>query len=65
MNPTIISDIIEVITKKCLVSESLVRNAITTKCADENKMYKKRLEKRKDDKAANDENDAKKIRLAE
>ncbi|KAJ3645451.1 hypothetical protein Zmor_023106 [Zophobas morio] len=65
LNPTIISDIIEVITKKCLVSESLVRNAITTKCADENKMYKKRLEKRKDDKAANDENDAKKIRLAE
>ncbi|RZC42193.1 uncharacterized protein BDFB_009513, partial [Asbolus verrucosus] len=56
LNPTIISDIIEVITRKCAVSESLVRNAITTKCADENKMYKKRLGKRPE----NDENSTKK-----
>ncbi|XP_044253162.1 uncharacterized protein LOC123004113 [Tribolium madens] len=60
LNPTIISDIIEIVTKKCLVSEPLVRNAITTKCADENKMYKKRLERQQSDEQ---ENDHKKVKL--
>lgn len=45
LDPTVISDVIEIVTKKCHVSESLVRNAITTKCSDENKMYKRRQEK--------------------
>nr|CAI5837396.1 unnamed protein product [Callosobruchus analis] len=46
LDPSIINDIIEVVSKKCKVPESLVRSAITTKCADENKLYRKRLQKR-------------------
>ncbi|EFA07785.1 hypothetical protein TcasGA2_TC005343 [Tribolium castaneum] len=61
LNPTIISDIIEIVMKKCLVSEPLVRNAITTKCADENKMYKKRLERQQVE--SDDENNVKKVKL--
>ncbi|KAH0815622.1 hypothetical protein GEV33_007169 [Tenebrio molitor] len=66
LDPVVISDIIEVITKKCLVSESLVRNAITTKCADENKMYKKRLEKQQnEDDCRNREADVKKFKMSQ
>ncbi|XP_053692078.1 uncharacterized protein LOC128740555 [Sabethes cyaneus] len=38
LDQKIISDIIAVVVKSCNVSESMVRTAITTKCADENKM---------------------------
>uniref|UniRef100_A0A1A9WKK3 BEN domain-containing protein n=1 Tax=Glossina brevipalpis TaxID=37001 RepID=A0A1A9WKK3_9MUSC len=40
LNPLIIQDIIFAVTRKCKVSEKEVRTAITTKCADENKMMK-------------------------
>nr|CAH7734480.1 unnamed protein product [Callosobruchus chinensis] len=46
LDPPIINDIIEVVSKKCKVPETLVRSAITTKCADENKLYRKRLQKK-------------------
>ncbi|XP_058451849.1 uncharacterized protein LOC131430707 [Malaya genurostris] len=38
LDQKIIADIIAIVTKSCNVSESMVRTAITTKCADENKM---------------------------
>ncbi|XP_037927525.1 protein insensitive [Teleopsis dalmanni] len=40
LNPLIIADVIFAVTRKCGVSEKEVRTAITTKCADENKMRK-------------------------
>lgn len=46
LDPQKIADIIEIVTMKCHVSESLVRSAITTKCADENKMLKIRMERK-------------------
>lgn len=38
LDQRIIADIITIVTKTCNVSEPMVRTAITTKCADENKM---------------------------
>ncbi|XP_068141540.1 protein insensitive [Drosophila tropicalis] len=40
LDPLKIADIIFAVTHKCSASEKEVRNAITTKCADENKMMK-------------------------
>lgn len=45
LDPNKVNDIIQTVTKFCNVSESVVRNAITTKCADENKMSRQRNEK--------------------
>ncbi|XP_052743235.1 early boundary activity protein 2-like isoform X3 [Bicyclus anynana] len=42
LDPKIVSDIIIEITSKFNVKENLVRSAITTKCADECKMFKMR-----------------------
>lgn len=42
LDQSIINDIIQIITRKCGVHESQVRTAITTKCADENKMMRNR-----------------------
>ena len=42
LDQNIINDIIQVVTRKCNVQESQVRTAITTKCADENKMLRNR-----------------------
>ncbi|XP_059052702.1 uncharacterized protein LOC131847225 [Achroia grisella] len=47
LDPKIISDIIIEIMGKFKVKENLVRSIITTKCADECKMYKARLQKKK------------------
>lgn len=44
LDQNIINDIIQIVTKKCNVQESHVRTAITTKCADENKMLRNRKE---------------------
>ncbi|KAG5678746.1 hypothetical protein PVAND_008391 [Polypedilum vanderplanki] len=46
----IINDIIQIITRKCGIHESQVRTAITTKCADENKMMRGRESKCKTEK---------------
>lgn len=42
LDQNIINDIIQMVTRKCGVQESQVRTAITTKCADENKMLRNR-----------------------
>ncbi|XP_026756370.1 uncharacterized protein LOC113516189 [Galleria mellonella] len=47
LDPKIISDIIIEIIGRFKVKENLVRSIITTKCADECKMYKARLVKKK------------------
>lgn len=49
LDQNIINDIIQIITRKCGVHESQVRTAITTKCADENKMMRNREGKSKND----------------
>uniref|UniRef100_A0A1Q3EVF0 BEN domain-containing protein n=1 Tax=Culex tarsalis TaxID=7177 RepID=A0A1Q3EVF0_CULTA len=43
LDQTIIADIISIITRSCNVSEPMVRTAITTKCADENKMSRMKV----------------------
>ncbi|CAH2008228.1 unnamed protein product [Acanthoscelides obtectus] len=45
LDPEIVDDIVEIVIKKCSVPATLVRSAITTKCADENKLYRKRVQK--------------------
>lgn len=45
LDQKIIADIISLVTKTCNVSEPMVRTAITTKCADENKMSRMKLNK--------------------
>lgn len=42
LDQNIINDIIQIVTRKCNVQEGQVRTAITTKCADENKMLRNR-----------------------
>jgi hypothetical protein len=49
LDQNIINDIIQIVTRKCGIHESQVRTAITTKCADENKMMRSRVEKTKGD----------------
>ncbi|XP_075152172.1 insensitive [Haematobia irritans] len=56
LDPMVIQDIIFAVTRKCNVSEKEVRNAITTKCADENKMMKLQMNKRTPMKEINKEN---------
>lgn len=45
MDSRIIGDIVSYVAKRCNVSETSVRSSITTKCADENKMMRQRIEK--------------------
>lgn len=45
LDAKIIADIVQYVAKRCRVTETAVRSAITTKCADENKMMRQRLEK--------------------
>lgn len=45
LDPHIIADIVQYVSKRCNVSETVVRSSITTKCADENKMMRQRMEK--------------------
>lgn len=45
LNPNIIADIVQYVTKRCKVSDTAVRSSITTKCADENKMMRQRNDK--------------------
>lgn len=45
LDPKIIADIVQYVSKRCRVTDTVVRSSITTKCADENKMMRQRLEK--------------------
>ncbi|XP_037827346.1 protein insensitive-like [Lucilia sericata] len=56
LDPLIIADIIFAVTRKCKASDKEVRNAITTKCADENKMMKLQMNKRTPMREINKEN---------
>ncbi|XP_046812483.1 protein insensitive-like isoform X3 [Lucilia cuprina] len=56
LDPLIVADIIFAVTRKCKVSDKEVRNAITTKCADENKMMKLQINKRTPMREINKEN---------
>ncbi|XP_061400703.1 protein insensitive-like [Musca vetustissima] len=56
LDPLAIQDIIFAVSRKCNVSEKEVRNAITTKCADENKMMKLQMNKRTPMREMNKEN---------
>lgn len=42
LDQNIVNDIIQIVTRKCNTTDGLVRQAITTKCADENKMLRNR-----------------------
>ncbi|XP_037827350.1 protein insensitive-like isoform X2 [Lucilia sericata] len=56
LDPLIVADIIFAVTRKCKASDKEVRNAITTKCADENKMMKLQMNKRTPMREMNKEN---------
>lgn len=45
LDPKIIADIVQYVSKRCRVTDTAVRSSITTKCADENKMMRQRMEK--------------------
>lgn len=47
LDPSIVADIVQCVSKKCDVSETAVRSSITTKCADENKMLRQRTDKKR------------------
>ncbi|XP_058056869.1 uncharacterized protein LOC131208233 [Anopheles bellator] len=42
LDPDVIADVIEIVSSSCKVATNMVRTAITTKCADENKMLRQR-----------------------
>ncbi|GBP77636.1 Protein insensitive [Eumeta japonica] len=46
LDPEKVADIVMTVTANCHVKGSLVRSAITTKCADENKMLKLQMQKK-------------------
>ncbi|XP_017778741.1 PREDICTED: uncharacterized protein LOC108564257 [Nicrophorus vespilloides] len=50
LNPEIVDDIIEFVESNSSCTRAQIRTTITSKCADENKMYKQRLEKERDSK---------------
>ncbi|XP_059052556.1 protein insensitive-like [Achroia grisella] len=44
LNPELVNDIVITVVERCNVPESVVRTSITTKCADESKMFRTRLQ---------------------
>lgn len=56
LDAKIIADIVQFVAKRCNVTDTAVRSAITTKCADENKMMRQRAEKERKVLAAKVEN---------
>ncbi|XP_059052555.1 protein insensitive-like [Achroia grisella] len=46
LNPILINDIVQTVMDRCNVPESVVRTSITTKCADESKMYRAKKQKK-------------------
>ncbi|XP_049875770.1 protein insensitive-like isoform X6 [Pectinophora gossypiella] len=47
LNAALINDIVSTVVERCKTCESLVRTCITTKCADESKMLRNRIQKKK------------------
>ncbi|XP_072945107.1 uncharacterized protein [Epargyreus clarus] len=47
LNSSLVNDIVQTVVDKCHVPESVVRTSITTKCADESKMFRSRQQNKK------------------
>ncbi|CAG9564581.1 unnamed protein product [Danaus chrysippus] len=47
LDPKLVNDIVQTVVEKCCVPEKVVRTSITTKCADESKMFRTRENKKK------------------
>ncbi|XP_063625572.1 protein insensitive-like [Cydia splendana] len=47
LDPELVNDIVQVVVERSGVNASLVRTSITTKCADESKMYRSRQQNKK------------------
>ncbi|CAK1587095.1 unnamed protein product [Parnassius mnemosyne] len=47
LDPALVSDIVQTVVDHCRVPESVVRTSITTKCADESKMFRNSFRKNK------------------
>ncbi|CAB3230814.1 unnamed protein product [Arctia plantaginis] len=57
LDPKLVEDIVKIVSTRCSVPKSLVRNSITIKCTDEAKLYRNRqLQAQKRKKPHNDEN---------
>ncbi|CAG4956875.1 unnamed protein product [Parnassius apollo] len=55
LDPALVNDIVQTVVDNCCVPESVVRTIITTKCADESKMFRSRLRKSKSNSAKIDQ----------
>ncbi|CAG9564580.1 unnamed protein product [Danaus chrysippus] len=49
LDPKLVDDIVTTVSERCNVPKRIVRSSITTKCTDEAKLYKNRLQQRKRD----------------
>ncbi|CAH0725611.1 unnamed protein product, partial [Brenthis ino] len=56
LNAALVNDIVQTVVEKCGVPESVVRTSITTKCADESKMFRTRQQHKKKRKSIKKEN---------
>ncbi|XP_045775019.1 early boundary activity protein 1-like [Maniola jurtina] len=56
LDPVLVNDIVQTVVEKCRVPENVVRTSITTKCADESKMFRTRQQNKKKRKSLKKEN---------
>ncbi|XP_061379226.1 protein insensitive-like [Danaus plexippus] len=56
LDPKLVNDIVQTVVEKCCVPENVVRTSITTKCADESKMFRTRELNKKKRKSTKKEN---------
>ncbi|CAG9564589.1 unnamed protein product [Danaus chrysippus] len=56
LDPMLVNDIVQTVVEKCCVPENVVRTSITTKCADESKMFRTREQNNKTKKTSKKEN---------
>ncbi|XP_023937127.2 early boundary activity protein 1-like [Bicyclus anynana] len=47
LDPALVNDIVQTVVERCRVPENVVRTSITTKCADESKMFRTRQQNKK------------------
>ncbi|XP_021192887.3 protein insensitive [Helicoverpa armigera] len=47
LDPALVNDIVQTVVERCCVPENVVRTSITTKCADESKMFRTRENNKK------------------
>ncbi|CAG4952417.1 unnamed protein product [Colias eurytheme] len=56
LDPALVNDIVQTVVERCSVPENVVRTSITTKCADESKMFRSRQMNKKKRKSLKKEN---------